>query len=283
MLTVCGRKSSFLLSRQRLKWMRSISIRVSNTERNSTNLLDLTRLERPLTWYSCGPTVYDSAHLGHARTYVCTDIIRRILMYHFGVPLHFAMGITDIDDKIIAKGKLAGFGNDRSKYLQLANSYEQEFFFDLDRLNVLRPDAVLKVSHYIPEIIEFVQNLVQQKHAYLTAQGVYFQVQSLPSIKEYDRFGVIPTSLESRLDPLVETDIDYDGNLTTKTNVRDFALWKNFPRNEPGWESPWGWGRPGWHIECSTMTYQYFGKYLDIHSGGVDLKFPHHTNEIVQR
>lgn len=109
------------------------------------------------------------------------------------------------------------------------------------------------------------------------------------SPEKYDVFGVVPTSLESRLDaPELPTSSeaaneDYDGNLTTKADIRDFALWKTVAESDPGWSSPWGWGRPGWHIECSTMTYSYFGKHLDIHSGGIDLKFPHHTNEIVQR
>ncbi len=121
------------------------------------NLYDPLIHKTPLTWYSCGPTVYDSAHLGHARTYVCTDILRRIISSHFQIPLHYAMGITDIDDKIIKKGKQLGYSNNSSDYLQLAKNYENEFFSDMDKLNILRPDAILKVSNYINEIFEFIQ------------------------------------------------------------------------------------------------------------------------------
>jgi cysteinyl-tRNA synthetase len=235
---------------------------------------------QPLTWYSCGPTVYDVAHLGHARTYVSTDIIRRILINYFRIPLNFAMGVTDIDDKIINKGKQLGLAK-REDFLALAHQYEKEFFEDLDRLNVLRPDITLKVSDHIEEIIKFIEKLLSKNHAYVSNNGVYFRISSLPSHKEYDQFGCVPTNLETDNNHSEE---DSDGHLSTKENIRDFALWKLFPSTEPaGWESPWGYGRPGWHIECSTMTNHYFGDRLDIHSGGVDLKFPHHTNEIVQR
>jgi cysteinyl-tRNA synthetase len=254
------------------------------------------RQQKPLTWYSCGPTVYDSAHLGHARTYISTDIIRRIITNYFKIPLNFAMGITDIDDKIINKGKLLGY-TETEQFLSLAYSYEKDFFHDMARLNILPPDAVLRVSEHIPEIINFIRRLIDKDHAYIRDDGVYFRISSLPKSKEYDQFGCVPTSLAEEGTVNEGNQDDQEGHLSTKDNLRDFALWKIFPPSSSssppssssttsshtvGWSSPWGHGRPGWHIECSTMTYAYFGKYLDIHSGGIDLKFPHHSNEIVQ-
>jgi cysteinyl-tRNA synthetase len=197
------------------------------------------------------------------------------------------MGVTDIDDKIINKGRALGFTK-REEFLQLAYQFEKEFFEDLDRLNVLRPDSVLKVSHHVPEIIRFIETLIAKNHAYVASNGVYFRISSLPKEKEYDQFGIVPhLSAESadsapNLNPAEGEESESTSTSSIKENPRDFALWKLFPNDPAGWDSPWGWGRPGWHIECSSMTYQYFGSHLDIHSGGVDLKFPHHSNEIVQ-
>lgn len=236
-----------------------------------------------LSWYSCGPTVYDDAHLGHARTYVCTDMIRRVLSVFYNKRLNFAMGITDVDDKIIAKGKSLKLKT-LQEYQSLTQKLESEFFRDMADLHVQPPDAILRVTEHIDEIIAFIQVLIDKKHAYVAQDGVYFDYLSFTA-KPYDRFGCQGTSSSTSDE---QTTIN-NGNealnhtYTTKHYAKDFALWKVFPVTEiVGWESPWGNGRPGWHIECSAMTYTYFGKSLNIHSGGIDLQFPHHTNEIAQ-
>jgi cysteinyl-tRNA synthetase len=246
--------------------------------------------------------------LGHARTYVATDIIRRILTDHFGLTIDFAMGITDIDDKIINRCKELKQGSKTTSaaneamvdyreggFEQLATSFEYDFFEDMDALHVKRPNAVLRVTEHIPEIIEFINTLVKKGFAYATQDGVYFNIDRLPKEYQYDRFGCVPPTvaeIESQENNTynpstvcVTTASSSGGTVLPKTkkDPRDFALWKLSPPADPAWDSPWGRGRPGWHIECSTMTTAYFGEDLDIHSGGIDLQFPHHTNEIAQR
>eukprot|EP01031_Cornospumella_fuschlensis_P033894 gene33894-41011_t len=238
---------------------------------------------RQLTWYACGPTVYDVAHLGHARNYVATDIIRRILTKHFGYDVNFAMGITDVDDKIIKKGKEKKCVS-LADFLQLAYQYELEFFKDMDKLNVQRPHATLRVTEHISEILQFIQRLIEKQHAYVAKDGVYFNMNSLPKHYNYDKFGCAPIKANA-IDSTSSVDKQDPDNPHSahKKDARDFALWKLTDPAEPvGWHSAYGYGRPGWHIECSAMTYTYFGSELDIHSGGVDLKFPHHNNEILQ-
>jgi cysteinyl-tRNA synthetase len=238
-------------------------------------------IDRPhpaLTWYSCGPTVYDDAHIGHARTYVTTDVLRRVIQHYFHYPLIFAMGITDIDDKIIKRGKEMQF-KQWSEFSTFTQTMEQRFLEDMDKLNVLRPDVILRVSDHISCILQFIERLIDKNHAYATSDGVYFAFRSLPIGQVYDRFGCLgdhSSEIRESIGELESIDIH------DKRDRQDFALWK-FSQDQFGWDSPWGFGRPGWHIECSSMTYDYFGKTLDIHSGGVDLQFPHHTNEIVQR
>lgn len=253
-------------------------------------------IKQPLTWYSCGPTIYDHAHIGHARTYVCTDIIRRILEDYFQINVRFAMGMTDIDDKIITKGIEKGFKN-WSEYLPMLHQFEDSFFSDLDALNVRRPDAVLRVTNHVEDIIRFISKLEQLGFAYSTSHGVYFDVKKLGS--SYGKLGSIPPAESEETESEDVSNINNSSNdnntdnissnssssahTTSKRHWRDFALWKTNKLGEPTWSSPWGSGRPGWHIECSAMTHAYFGDRLDIHSGGIDLKFPHHTNEIAQR
>lgn len=230
--------------------------------------------ENKLRWYSCGPTVYDVAHLGHARTYICTDIIRRILINYFNFELHFAMGVTDIDDKIIARAKSDNL-HDWKDILKMVRKLENDFLKDMDELKVLRPDNLLRVTEHMDEIINYVSKLVEDDKAYVTKSGdVYFDCKKLGT--NYGKLGPIPPKSTSEVG-------ETEGDITTgKRNWRDFALWKSSDIDEPSWSSPWGKGRPGWHIECSTMIQSTFGRNLDIHSGGIDLKFPHHTNEIAQ-
>lgn len=264
-----------------------------------------------LSWYSCGPTVYDSSHMGHARTYVCTDVIRRVMVDYFNVRMNYAMGITDIDDKIIKKGRESGL-HTWDEMQAMVRTLEDDFFRDMDSLNVLRPDTVLRVTEHIPEIIAYIARLIELKSAYVTADGVYFDFSSLKN--EYDKFGgAHPGSNEEDGDSAAAV-VGVEGvnianasnnfvssvQLHSKRNAKDFALWKllkpvkditdtvadqgtdSSKARECVWDSPWGLGRPGWHIECSAMTHSVFGDKIDIHSGGVDLKFPHHTNEIAQ-
>lgn len=235
-----------------------------------------------LTWYSCGPTVYDSAHIGHARTYVCTDIIRRILTDIHDKDVNFAIGVTDIDDKIIERAMSKGYKNWPEMELMVRN-LEKDFFEDLDALNVRRPDAVLRVTEHIKEIIEYIEGINKSGCSYITPDGVYFSVAS--SGDSYEQFRKLSTVIDSSTttnSDEITSETYTAAPLGHKKDRRDFALWKSTRKGEPSWDSPWGPGRPGWHIECSAVTHSYFGPTMDIHSGGIDLQFPHHTNEIAQ-
>ncbi|XP_075596239.1 putative cysteine--tRNA ligase, mitochondrial isoform X1 [Balearica regulorum gibbericeps] len=216
------------------------------------------------TWYSCGPTVYDQAHLGHACSYVKFDIIRRIMTRFFGIEVIMVMGITDIDDKIIRRANEMNISP-----VALARIYEEDFKQDMAALKVLPPTAYMRVTDNIPQIISFIKTIIASGHAYATSQGnVYFDVKSWGK-----RYGVLTAIYPDTQAEAVDTD---------KRHSKDFALWKAAKPQEIFWTSPWGKGRPGWHIECSTISSAVFGKQLDIHTGGIDLAFPHHENEIAQ-
>jgi cysteinyl-tRNA synthetase len=356
-----------------------------------------------VTWYACGPTVYDDAHLGHARNYVSTDIIRRILQDYFEFNVNFVMNITDVDDKIILRGRqrylfeewkkqhryiqdeerdfvkgaydlyvrtnlplinsdpppppqhfkqqvefvyghvLQGKaldgdgragdkeakvkmhintvmttvkaltadpksltpyafyemvsdvmcsmlddmmgksikGSDHAIFTKLTKEYEQRFFRDMKDLNVLEPNEITRVTEYGQQIAEFVDRIVNNKFAYPTSDGsVYFDIQAFEAAG-YDYARLQP---ESRGDKALQA--DGEGALSQRTSEKrsdaDFALWKASKPGEPSWPSPWGEGRPGWHIECSAMASDRLGRQIDIHSGGIDLAFPHHDNELAQ-
>ncbi|XP_067419794.1 probable cysteine--tRNA ligase, mitochondrial isoform X2 [Emydura macquarii macquarii] len=216
------------------------------------------------TWYSCGPTVYDHAHLGHACSYVRFDIIRRIITKVFGNEVFMVMGITDIDDKIIKRA------NEMNRSpLALARFYEEDFKQDMAALKVLPPTIYMRVTENIPQIVSFIERIISSGHAYATSKGnVYFDVKS-----RGDRYGKLTTIYPDVQGEMVDSD---------KRHVKDFALWKAAKPQELYWVSPWGKGRPGWHIECSTISSTVFGSQLDIHTGGIDLAFPHHENEIAQ-
>lgn len=355
---------------------------------------------RSVTWYACGPTVYDDAHLGHARNYVTTDIVRRIMKYYFHFDVRFVMNITDVDDKIILRARqqylfaqfraenpglseaqaqagtawkayaekhaprvarptpaaweaaaaeqygdvLAGkpleagteageaeekvkmhlrtlastaralvaadagevlvddfYGQtedvlmlwldqqkgaeidaeDHGIFTRLAKTYEQRFHEDMRALHCLDPDEITRVTEYGPQIVDYVRQIVDNGFGYTTSDGsVYFDIQA------FERSG----NSYARLEPWNRNDTarlaDGEGSLTKKTTEKrsdaDFALWKASKPGEPSWPSPWGKGRPGWHIECSAMASDKLGKTFDIHSGGIDLAFPHHDNELAQ-
>eukprot|EP00891_Asterochloris_glomerata_P005537 jgi/Astpho2/5537/e_gw1.00079.20.1_t len=321
---------------------------------------------RQLTWYSCGPTVYDAAHLGHARNYVTFDIVRRILEDYFGYSILYVMNVTDVDDKIIKRAKhrhlLAQYKQrttdlqqvatdlraavDQSRKAQEARiqelecqaqqapdaqasgdvakrnhadkdqaalvageklklkriqgatlqlqqaaaadgeglpahaaQYEAEFFEDMAALGCRPPDVLTRVSEYIPEIVQYVQKIVANAMAYEAQGSVYFDTAAFRH-KGHVYGKLCPWAVGSAT--LASDDADSQCGKGDKRHPSDFALWKAAKPGEPSWESPWGHGRPGWHIECSAMASNIVGQTLDIHTGGEDLRFPHHDNELAQ-
>jgi cysteinyl-tRNA synthetase len=231
----------------------------------------------PLTWYACGPTVYDAAHIGHARTYVALDIIRRLLVHFSGAPVLYCMGVTDIDDKIVARANEQGVAPHA-----LARRWEAAFFADMARLGTLPPTCITRVTEHVPEIIAYIQGIVAAGQGYKGADGVYFDVARMAGA--YGKLMPSARHGDGGVDGPVHGESDEPARLERlKRDPRDFALWKLAKSAaEPAWPSPWGRGRPGWHIECSAMTHAVFGPRLDIHAGGIDLAFPHHCNEIAQ-
>ena len=214
--------------------------------------------------YLCGVTVYDYSHLGHARTIIVFDVLRRYLM-HKGHKVKFVQNFTDVDDKIINASKQLGI-----EPQQLSEKFIKQYFEDFDKLNVLRADVYPKATEHIKEMRELVKGLVEKNFAYVTSNGVYFHVSS---DKDYGKLSKKPID-ELQAGARVEVD-------PNKKDPLDFALWKLY-NDGPLWDSPWGKGRPGWHIECSAMSIKYLGSSFEIHGGGQDLIFPHHENEIAQ-
>ncbi|XP_064472265.1 cysteine--tRNA ligase, cytoplasmic-like [Ornithodoros turicata] len=322
-------------------------------------------------WYNCGPTVYDASHMGHARSYISFDILRRVLTNYFGYDVFYVMNITDIDDKIIKRarqnhlfenyknntertlrmlvadvrtatdqyrkkaeieedpdkkvmlarqlesataalksaestGPESGEGQrellltaakdalaewldtnlgstvtDHSIFADLATRWEGEFYKDMAALNVLPPDVVTRVSEYVPEIVDYVQKIIDAGFAYESRGSVYFDTASFDASTDHFYAKLVPEAYGDQK-ALREGEGDLSAGSEEKRNANDFALWKASKSGEPSWESPWGPGRPGWHIECSVMASDLLGSSLDIHTGGYDLKFPHHDNEIAQ-
>lgn len=322
---------------------------------------------RQLKWYSCGPTVYDASHMGHARSYISFDILRRVMTDYFGYNILFCMNITDIDDKIIARArqehlfkiyqkkvnkedlqkdatqaqqalakkiaettdedkkkmlekqntktqaalaqldksstteqlnnilleckdamytwldkKLGSTVEDNSIFSALPQFWEKEYFSDMEALNVLPPTVLTRVSEYVPEIVTYVEQIIDNGFAYESNGSVYFSVATFDQSSDHFYAKLVPEAVGDR-SALEEG----EGALSCtaeneKRSQNDFALWKASKPGEPSWESPWGKGRPGWHIECSVMASSILGSEMDIHTGGVDLKFPHHDNELAQ-
>jgi len=220
---------------------------------------------RKVMMYVCGPTVYDFAHMGHARTEVSFDVIRRYLEYR-GYFVVYVSNITDIDDKIINRAKEEG-----KDAISLSKFFAEEYIKDMRKLKVREPNIRPKVSDHIKEIIELIKVLLEKGYAYEANGNVYFEVRKF---KEYGKL-----SHQTLKDILAGARIEGGEG---KKNPEDFALWKRAKEGEVWWDSPWGKGRPGWHIECSAMSMRYLGPTLDIHGGGNDLIFPHHENEIAQ-
>lgn len=227
--------------------------------------------EGEVRMYMCGPTVYNYAHIGNFRSFVLADVLRRVLAY-CGYEVKHTMNLTDIDDKTIRDSQKEG------KTLQaFTEYYTEKFFEDYDELNCLRPTTTTKATDYIEKMITLVKKLIEKGVAYEKKGSVYY------SIEKFADYGALVglriDDLQQNADGRLNDDDEYD-----KENARDFALWKSHEESdgEVWWESPWGRGRPGWHLECSVMSMDTLGETFDIHAGGVDLKFPHHTNEIAQ-
>jgi len=214
--------------------------------------------------FVCGPTVYDHSHIGHARTYLAYDIIARYLRAK-GYSLFYIVNITDVEDKIIDRANRTG-----QDPIKMADAFAKEFMRDMNSLSITSVNLYAKASEHVPEIIAQISTLLEKGYAYETGGDVYYDVSKFP---DYGKLS------GQRMDELAVHRIDPDPK---KKNVVDFALWKAQKPGEPAWDSPWGKGRPGWHIEDTAITTTYFGPTYDLHGGGLDLVFPHHEAEIAQ-
>jgi len=236
-------------------------IRIHDTLTNSKKELEFSDKVRI---YLCGVTVYDQSHIGHARTIIVFDTLRRFLEAN-GTQVELIQNFTDVDDKIINRAKEQG-----ESASGLSSKYIQTYFEDSDRLNIRRATNYPKATEHIDDMINLIQKLVDNESAYVSKNGVYFRV------SKFLEYGKLSKKKTEDLESGARIEVD-----ESKESPLDFALWK-FSDEQPNWESPWGKGRPGWHIECSAMSIKYLGKNFEIHGGGRDLIFPHHENEIAQ-
>lgn len=230
---------------------------LSNTEQKLDN-------SEKIKIYLCGVTVYDESHIGHARTIIVFDVLRKYLESK-KVQVELIQNFTDVDDKIINRAK-----DEKVSAQEISKRYIENYFRDFDKLNIQRATNYPKATEHIEDIIEFIKKLIDKEIAYVSENGVYFSVSKFPEYGKLSKKKIDDLKSGSRIQ------IDQ-----TKKDPLDFAVWK-FSDIEPLWDSPWGKGRPGWHIECSVMSRKYLGGNFDIHGGGRDLIFPHHENEIAQ-
>lgn len=216
--------------------------------------------------YTCGPTVYDYAHIGNFRSYVAEDLLKRFLKF-LGYRVIHVMNITDVDDKTIAGARAEGIS-----LKGFTAKYEKAFFEDIETLRLDKADYYPKATEHVEDMIKIIQGLLEKGYAYEKEGSIYFRISSFP---EYGKLSKIKKEE-------LKAGIRIDADEYEKEDVRDFALWKAKKPGEPSWPAPFGEGRPGWHIECSAMSMKYLGPTIDIHAGGVDNIFPHHENEIAQ-
>ncbi|MBF2086119.1 cysteine--tRNA ligase [Thermoleptolyngbya sp. C42_A2020_037] len=218
--------------------------------------------------YACGVTVYDYSHVGHARNYIAWDTLRRYLLWR-GYAVKYVQNFTDIDDKIIRRSH-----QENVPWTVITETYIQAYLDDMDRLNIRRADVYPKATEVVPQIVEFIQSLIDRGYAYESGGDVYYAVEKFPS------YGKLSGRKLDQMEAGASGRVDEEA--AKKHHPLDFALWKAAKPGEPEWDSPWGKGRPGWHIECSVMVREELGDSIDIHTGGQDLIFPHHENEIAQ-
>jgi cysteinyl-tRNA synthetase len=242
-----------------------MAIRIHNTATRRKE--EFTPIEPgKVRFYNCGPTVYDHFHIGNARNFVTMDVIRRHLR-HRGFEVKFVQNLTDIDDKIITRANREGRSWD-----EIARTYTESYFEKADLLGVERADVHPRATEHIPQMISLIERLIEKGLAYPTPTGdVYYRVRAFAHYGELSGRNVDDLREGARVEPGEE-----------KEDALDFALWKASKAGEPAWESPWGQGRPGWHIECTAMVHTHLGETIDIHAGGTDLVFPHHENERAQ-
>jgi cysteinyl-tRNA synthetase len=219
-----------------------------------------------VSMYTCGPTVYDYAHIGNYRTFVFQDILRRFLKLR-GFKLNHVMNLTDVDDRIIAKSAAAGVG-----IRDYTQKYVQAFFDDCKTLSIETPEHWIRATDYIDDMVKLIQRLQEKSYTYAGEGSIYYRIAKFP---DYGKLSKIDVSG-------IQTGVRVDNDRYEKESARDFALWKAPKPGEHFWETPIGPGRPGWHIECSAMAMKLLGATIDIHTGGIDLAFPHHENEIAQ-
>ncbi|MBI1987485.1 MAG: cysteine--tRNA ligase [Nitrospinae bacterium] len=241
-----------------------MALKIYNTLTQKKELFHPLR-EGKVGMYVCGITAYDLCHVGHARAFVVFDVISRYLKYR-GYEVTYVRNFTDIDDKIIARAQREGAGCE-----EVVGRYIERFQQDMAALRVERPQVEPRVTEHLPEIIELIQGLIAKGYAYPVDGDIYYAVERFPS------YGRLSGRNLQELQAGARIEVD-----ARKANPLDFALWKAGKPGEPAWDSPWGKGRPGWHIECSAMSMKYLGEGFDIHGGGQDLIFPHHENEIAQ-
>ncbi len=223
-----------------------------------------------VSMYVCGPTVYDEPHIGHLRSAYVFEVVRNYFKYT-GHKVRFARNVTDVDDKIIEKARSLGAADLNAATIEVSTKYFDLYKRDLKRLGISDPDFEPRATQYIPQMIALIEKLIASGHAYAAGGDVYFKVGAFAEYGELSH---------QRMDQMLEEARVEAG--PDKQTPLDFALWKKVKEGEPSWESPWGKGRPGWHIECSAMSLSYFGGVFDIHGGGRDLIFPHHENENAQ-
>ena len=238
-------------------------LKIYNTLSNQIETFE-PHIDKKVNMYVCGPTVYGDIHLGNARPVIFFDVVKRYLTY-LGYNVKFVSNITDVDDKIIDKAKQLKVSEE-----EITDTYTKKFLDMTLLLGSVIPDELPKATDFVPSMIEYIDDLVKTGMAYQTPSGVYFRVNK---VKDY---GILSKQNLEQLDEGVRVDLDQH-----KEDPRDFSVWKNTD-DGLNYDSPWGKGRPGWHTECAVMNHEIFGKEIDIHGGGTDLKFPHHENEIAQ-